>query len=415
MLLVGARRSGTNWLQRILQQHPEIVGLPPETYVFNRGIRALTAGFQHTNPGSPLTGTMFIDGDAYRAAVRALVDRAFLDNVQRLGPDARYVLERTPWHVYDLELVAQFYPDARVVHIIRDGRAVARSLMSMDWGPDTMREAAEEWCTSVAKGRGGAALFGDRYREVRYEQLLGDPAAGAAELFAWLELDASRDLLDRIALEARSEFNVDPSNPGISAAKWRGALSAADLRTFGRVAGGLLAELGYEATGAAAAPTLAERAAILRRRAEVVRHARSALHTALESRRTARGMAILQSNHAVVERFQQAAAAGRVGEALALLAPLVRVRLGGGPDRVDVRGRDAGRRLVARLADERWRPVWGEIHSTDRGFTVVGELEGPGGERLVRTLVLIVTAEGAITNATLYETHAGVRGGARGE
>ena len=167
VFLVGARRSGTNWLQRILQQHPQIVGLPPETYVFNRGIRALTDGFQHTNPGSPLTGTMFVDRDGYQRAVRALVDRAFLDNLERSNPDARYVLERTPWHVYDLELIAQFYPDARVIHIIRDGRAVARSLIAMDWGPDTMEAAAEEWRTSVEAGRRGAAAFGERYREVR--------------------------------------------------------------------------------------------------------------------------------------------------------------------------------------------------------------------------------------------------------
>src|SRR4051794_30654743 len=143
LFLVGARRSGTNWLQRILAAHPDVVVVPPETHVFNLGIKPLAERFQHANPGSLMMGTMFVEREGFVQGVRTLLDRAFADNLDRLGGDARYVLERTPWHVYDLELIAEVYPGARVIHIIRDGRAVARSLRAMEWGPATIEEAAE--------------------------------------------------------------------------------------------------------------------------------------------------------------------------------------------------------------------------------------------------------------------------------
>ena len=331
VFLVGARRSGTNWLQRILQAHPEVVSLPSETYVFHRGVRALADGFQHTNPGSPLTGTMFVERETFRAGVRELLDRALVDNLERLGASARFLIERTPWHVYDLELIARFYPDARVVHIVRDGRAVARSLLAMEWGPDTMAEAAEEWRSSVEAGRRGAAAFGDRYREVAYEGLLADPAAGIAELYGWLGVELDPGTVERLVLEAASEFNVDPAAPGVSAAKWRGALSAADLATFERVAGPALRAFGYEPAsgGHGARAAIAARATAARAAARRARHPRAAVRTALERTRARRDMATLHRNHAVVERFQRAADTGRTEEALALMAPLVRIRIGG--------------------------------------------------------------------------------------
>jgi hypothetical protein len=53
-------------------------------------------------------------------------------------------------------------------------------------------------------------------------------------------------VLEQAVLEARSAFNVDPVFPAIGSGKWRGALSASQLRTFDRIAGELLEELGYQ-------------------------------------------------------------------------------------------------------------------------------------------------------------------------
>ena len=56
----------------------------------------------------------------------------------------------------ELDLIAEIYPDARVLHIIRDGRAVTRSLLALPNGPSTIEDAAEEWRESVAAFRSGS-------------------------------------------------------------------------------------------------------------------------------------------------------------------------------------------------------------------------------------------------------------------
>src|SRR5437764_15470939 len=98
IFVVGARRSGTNWLERILTAHPGVVAMPSETYLFSHGIAPLAERFQHANPGSPAIGRTFIERARFLDAVRDLLDTVFSERAHRAGAEARYLLERTPWH-----------------------------------------------------------------------------------------------------------------------------------------------------------------------------------------------------------------------------------------------------------------------------------------------------------------------------
>lgn len=411
LFVVGARRSGTNWLQRILRVHPGVAGVPPETHVFNLGVRPLREVFQHSNPGSLMMATMFAERNGVVQGFRKLLDSAFLDNLEREDGEARYLLERTPWHVYDLDLIHEIYPDARVIHIIRDGRAVARSLLAKSWGPDTMEEAAEEWRSSVVAGRTGGVPFGDRYREVRYEELLADPAERIAELFEWLELDLDDALRERVLLEAGSEFNVDAGAPGIRADKWRGLISERDLATFERVAGAEMRELGYAPAGGDGArrslrDALEPRVRSAKTAAKRLRHPRSELRTSLENSLARRQLQTLEGNYAAVERFEKALERGRPDEALSFLTPDVRVRIGQGDDVITHRGEAAGRALLDFFAEHQAlgpHPLWGQVHSRPNMFTTVSTYELPGDAgRWVRTVVLNVSNAATISEASLY-------------
>src|SRR5205823_11694477 len=162
--LVGARRSGTNFLQRVLAAHPAVLPVPSETYVFASGLRPLSERIHHAAAGLNRTGATFMERDDFIAASRVFCDRIFGGLAERLDPGAERIVERTPWHAYDLELIGDVYPDAWVIQIIRDGRDVARSLLAQPWGPETMAEAAEEWRSSVAAA--AAAPKPARYAEV---------------------------------------------------------------------------------------------------------------------------------------------------------------------------------------------------------------------------------------------------------
>src|SRR3954447_4475813 len=167
---VGARRSGTFWLHRILSAHPEVEGVPAETHLLSHGVAPLFERFSHGLRSNPQVGKIWMDRAELLDATRDFCDRAFL---AQLESPTHYLVDRTPVHVFHLDLISEIYPDARVVHIIRDGRDVARSLVAKNWGPDTIREAATEWRDAVLGAR--AAKHPARYVELFYERLLQDP------------------------------------------------------------------------------------------------------------------------------------------------------------------------------------------------------------------------------------------------
>jgi len=265
---VGSRRSGTYWLQRIVTAHPEVAAVPSETHLFAGGIAPLFEGFQHSLRSSAKVGEVYVERDAVLDATRDLCDVVFAGAVE---PGAARIAERTPLHVFHLELIGAIYPDAHFVHIIRDGRDVARSIAAQRWGPEGIEEAAAEWRDAILAAR-RAGLSRDVYREIRYEELLGDPASVVTDLYRWLCLEADDDVVAAAVGEAAIGANLGGAPSGIGAAKWRDTYSDADLATFDRVAGDLLRDLGYPESGEPGTP--APRA---RRRPSLIENARSRL------------------------------------------------------------------------------------------------------------------------------------------
>ncbi|MGH3118749.1 MAG: sulfotransferase family protein [Gaiellales bacterium] len=236
---VGARRSGTYWLQRITCAHPAVAEVPSETYVFSHGIAPLMERFHHDDPAYEEVGQVYADRARVIAAVRNLCDTVFGEFVQE---SQTHAAERTPWHVYHLPLIAEVYPDARLVHIIRDGRDATRSIVAQPWGPDNVKDAAEEWRSSVAAGRDAASALGDRLLEVRYEDLLAAPASAIPRIYAHHGLEGG---VDEAVEAAGAKANIGPQDNRIGSGKWREGWGRRELRDFERVAGDLLRELGY--------------------------------------------------------------------------------------------------------------------------------------------------------------------------
>jgi hypothetical protein len=142
------------------------------------------------------------------------------------------------------------------VHLIRDGRDVALSYLSLHWGPSTVWSAARKWRRDVSAGiRDGQPLGTSRYLEVRYEALVAEPRAAIEAICAFAGLPYDGAMLDPSqraghetlapdegrAFHERSEGRIDPG-----ARDWRTHMSGADVRAFEAVAGPLLEDLGYE-------------------------------------------------------------------------------------------------------------------------------------------------------------------------
>jgi Sulfotransferase family len=413
IFVVGARRSGTNWLQRIVNAHPDVVGVPSETYLFSRGILPLTERFQHGASGSHSLAVIYMDRGAFLDALRDFCDAVFEGLIGVLQPGARRLCERTPEHTRCLALIGEVYPDAHVVHIVRDGRDVARSLASQEWGPDSIREAAEEWVTSVtAARRDGQAL--EHYHEVGYEAMLAEPRRHIAALYEALALDASPAVVDAAVLEAAVPFNVDPGLPTVATGKWRDRFSAADLDAFTAVAGPLLAELGYQAAPLLAAHTPRPGQSVVKgwTMANGARHRVRALarravsraglidHDAVANRRIHRRLFEIQD---VVDGLLNAIAARRFDDIAELVAPSARYRVVDAAGDWQARGPEGLARFVEVVRDDpalAGRQLRADVHPAAPSFTVVASYRTADGATHDRALVVV--AEQARIDSLVY-------------
>ncbi len=290
ILVVGAPRSGTTWVQALLGSRPGVV-TPQETDLFSRYVRPLHEAWQWQLRGGPedwsrrrfkgLPGVLTTA--EFTTRVRSLVDDVLAsvvaiddrDRHEAAGIGAEVVVvEKSPSHSLCAEVVAAYVPEVRVVHVVRDGRDVAASLNAAaagwgsGWAPATVAGAARAWVEHVRGARRYPEL-GIAYQEVRYETLEASDVGALRELFGFCGFDADDAACTRayeasgfdamasghgspmmIAGEFASDA-VDRAEPdGFfrrgGSGGWRDDWSTSDRLAFDAVGGVLLDELGYE-------------------------------------------------------------------------------------------------------------------------------------------------------------------------
>ena len=167
--------------------------------------------------------------------------------------------DKTPYYVLWLPALARAFPEMRFVHIIRDGRDVAASLIEADFGPAGIGEAAFYWRKRVVAGRrAGAALGCRRYLEVRYEDLVGDPERVLREVCSFVDLPFDGTMLGYFEHPERAIGSTTvpgqhanlrlPPTAGLRS--WRESLTPTQLALADAVAGDALVDLGYPRTPA---------------------------------------------------------------------------------------------------------------------------------------------------------------------
>jgi hypothetical protein len=163
--------------------------------------------------------------------------------------------DKTPAYVLQLNCLAEAFPHAKFVHIIRDGRDVSASIIKAGW-LNSFIKTAEYWHKRVKTAmEAGVTLGNSRYYELRYEQLVLYPEQTLKDLCTWLDLEYTPMMLEH----QRNASNYVSNWQGHNMVKkpidssrvyaWKTQLSQRQLADFESVAGELLKELGYEFVG----------------------------------------------------------------------------------------------------------------------------------------------------------------------
>ena len=243
VIVLGTIRSGTTWLTELLRAHPDMTVTDREGWIFH-GLLELWQNAHSFDGDGPAS---YLGLDNVVATMRGFCDQIFAASRDRHAPGASWFVEKTPGHVERLPLIAAVYPDAWYVHLVRDGRDVARSIVRAPWGQTRPGDAAAHWASGVRRVHEHRWQL-ERFAELRYEDLLADPLGLMTQLFGWMGLPVDADVEKRLAEHATHEVVRFSATEPVGAGKWRD-LSADDLAQIYEEAGDLLIQLGY-ATGA---------------------------------------------------------------------------------------------------------------------------------------------------------------------
>jgi hypothetical protein len=274
-------RSGTTLLRLMLDANSDLA-IPPETHFIPKLIKLCEKGPGDTRANALELITNHrrwpdfeISADDLAKHLDAAgnldstaVVRAFYRTYADTQGKSRWG-EKTPQYLQMMGRIARTLPEARFVHIIRDGRDVALSLLSVEWGATTVRAAAEQWVKEIRTARGKVHRL-PHYMEVRFEQLVADPEPLLRDVSEFLDLPFEEAMLtyhqgasSRMG-EMQRDFEI-AGGPTLTpeervrqhalvaappqtnrAGRWQDDMSTADVADFESVAGELMTELGYE-------------------------------------------------------------------------------------------------------------------------------------------------------------------------
>ncbi len=295
VFIVGCARSGTTLLQRLVDAHPQIAITPEMHWItdyFRQG--------KWLSPEGRVTPeqvcSMIENQKRFRQfefspeEFQGLLDSGqpvpyvtFLNGIFALYGKRKgkpLVGNKTPAYVRRIPTLHALWPQAKFVHLIRDGRDVALSVLNWyhadrtagrysTWAEDPVSTTALWWKRKVRLGlQGGQALPPDLYYEIHYGALVAQPEDECAKLCAFLGMPYDSAMLRFHEGRTRTKPGLDakkawlPVTPGLR--DWRSQMRPEDVERLEAAAGDLLDELGYPRAFARPSPDAMKQASRIR-------------------------------------------------------------------------------------------------------------------------------------------------------
>jgi sulfotransferase family protein len=266
VFIVGMPRSGTKVVRDLLRGHPRVRIPPTETNMlprwvqrwdrfgdlsdrrqfdefYRRAIREAYFLLMEKHTGGPLSADAWFAGcrtfrpeDVFEVLVRH-------DVGAERGTDLIWG-DKSPAYTEHVDLLGRLFPQARVIHVVRDVRDYCLSLRKT-WNKNMIR-GAQRWADGVVKARRDGERLGDRYMEVRYEDLLAQPEAELRRCCSFLGLAFDRSLLElRFSTEHLGDAQGARTIVSTNARKYEQMLEPGMRARIEAIAGSALREFGY--------------------------------------------------------------------------------------------------------------------------------------------------------------------------
>lgn len=198
-----------------------------------------------------------LDSDRTERGVFTVLLRTFADRKRRpiMG-------EKTPAHLAWADTLLEWFPDGRIVHMVRDPRAVYVSeVRRRTDNPSTvpyrwlvrlpallrafvLLEVTWAWAVAADRDQRLAGRYPGRYLAVRFEDLVRAPDATLDSVCAFLGVEAEPSMLDRTVTSKGAMQGMRGFDEG-AADRWHGAIGEGPRRLLGWALRGRMRRLGY--------------------------------------------------------------------------------------------------------------------------------------------------------------------------
>ena len=225
IFIVGSGRSGTTLLRNILAEHMDI-GVCPELKFFDVILASRVKMFflswekrtrmiarrivgKYKKSEDPLWSRFTFTEEEIHAEIQGARSyrEIFVILLRKFStkPTARIQVEKTPTNVFFIKEIRRYFPDAKIINMVRDGREVAASAKKRNWSENS-DELAIWWKEAVnafkkwSKGK-------DNFIEIKYEDLVQSPESVASSIFRFIGVNTPENLKDVISrVESFSSF-----------------------------------------------------------------------------------------------------------------------------------------------------------------------------------------------------------------
>ncbi|MEV6636753.1 sulfotransferase [Actinoplanes sp. NPDC051470] len=250
IFLVGCQRSGTTMLRLVLDSHSRI-SCGPETR-FLPDLRRIV----DEKRDWPRLARFGFDRADWLRRIAGFFGGVHADYAAKRGK-VRWA-DKTPLYALSIDFVTEVFPDAQIVHVIRDARDVVVSHRKR-FGYWSAVKCVVKWPRYIRTARAfGAQLPPGQYHELRYEEAVAQPDKTLRSLFEFLGeeweegvleyADRTHDVADKYTVEADKRRAAAGTDAAIYASRVGSYRRELDpfLRLLVLVfSGPMLKELGY--------------------------------------------------------------------------------------------------------------------------------------------------------------------------
>ncbi len=272
VFIIGAGRSGTTLLRSMLVAGGQIA-IPTETQIVHKmallfkttrslgwadQARLVIAAFEshrffplwQVNLGGVYQKILALPKN--ERSLARIIDEVYMTYAAQAFPGAKMWGDQSPIHTFYLPYIKRIFPQARYIHMLRDGRDVTASLVSR-FGEDHLYESVLRWKTSLKRiNQFRKQIQSRQYLEVRYEDLVREPEQVLQQVCQFIGIDYSTVMLDYWKLPSTIEHKYDSYHKNLekpvfdsSIGKWKEVLSAEQQQYVLKKMSRALKELGY--------------------------------------------------------------------------------------------------------------------------------------------------------------------------